>query len=211
MSLTLNQDEARQADRINQAIKTAGKYVGTITRAEKLISRNNTEGFGLSFKTDDGATANYLDLYTKNAKGETLPSNSTVQAILCCTRSREVSEGKIEVEKWDSESKSTYKTMVDGYPSLIGKRIGLLLQQELSDNPKDDTKHNDRVIVYGVFEADSELVSSEILDKAVKPEKLGKMVQALMARPINDRRTKQSASNSYMPGASDDIDSDLPF
>jgi len=211
MDLTFNADEARQADRLNQAIRVAGKYIGTITRAEKLLSQNNTQGIGISFKTDDGATANYLDLYTKNAKGETLPSNSTVQAILCCTRTREVKEGKIDVEKWDKEAKTTYKANVDGYPSLIGKRIGFLLQQELSDNPKDDTKPNDRVIIYGVFEADSELTASEILDKATVPEKLGKMVVSLMARPINDRRSnKQSLGAGYTPG-NDDIDSDLPF
>lgn len=212
MSLTLNTNEARQADRVNSAIKETGKYVGVITRAEKLLSKQNTQGVGISFKSDDGATANYLDLYTVNGKGENLPSNQTVNAILCCTKTKEAAEGKIDVEKWDSESKQTYKAKVDGYPVLMGKRIGLLLQRELSNNPKNPEKHNDRVVIVGVFEADTEFTASEILDKATKPEKLAKMVQAL--KPVNDRRTNQPAHSHSAPQATgdfDDFDNDLPF
>lgn len=214
MSLTLNPNEARQADRTNLGIKTSGKYIGTITRAEKIISKKNTEGLGISFKTDDGATANYLDLYTVNAEGKTLPSMATVQAILCCTRTKNADEGTIQFEKWDNEAKQSIKTNANGYPSLMGKRIGLLLQQELSTN---NTNGNDvdRVVIYGVFEADTKLTASEILDKATKPEKLEKMLNALMARPINDRRDKafikQSTTSSQPAGAFDDFEDDIPF
>lgn len=212
MSLVLDANEARQADRINQSIKTSGKYVGVITRAEKLLSKKNTEGFGLSFKTDDGATANYLDLYTVNAEGKTLPSMATVQAILCCTRTKEANEGEISFEKWDNEAKQMLTVTATGYPSLMGKRIGLLLQQELSTN---ETNGKDvyRVVIYGVFEANSELTASEILDKKTEPEKLEKMVQSLMAKPVNDRRNKSQSGigNQSAPGPFEDFDSDIPF
>jgi hypothetical protein len=207
MSLTLNANEARQADRINTAIKETGKYVGVITRAEKLISKKNTEGLGLSIKTDDGATANYLDLYTVNSSGETLPSMATVQAILCCTRTKEASEGSITFDKWDSEAKAVVTTSANGYPSLMGKRIGLLLQRELSTNT---TNGNDvdRVVIAGVFEADSELTASEILDKKTQPEKLAKMISSL--KPVNDRRTNKS-SVAPTATANADADDDFPW
>lgn len=209
MSLTLNAAEARQADRLNTSIKETGKYIGVITRAEKLISKKNTEGFGLSFKTDDGATANYLDLYTVNSSGETLPSMATVQAILCCTRTKEAKEGSINFDKWDSEIKAVVNASANGYPELMGKRIGLLLQRELSTNT---TNGNDvdRVIVAGVFEADTELTASEILDKKTQPEKLAKMLAAL--KPVNDRRTNKSSSAPVSSGTkSDDFEDDIPF
>lgn len=212
MSLTLNTNEARQADRVNSAIRESGKYVGIITRAEKLLSKQNTQGLGISFKTDDGATANYLDLYTVNGKGETLPSNQTVNAILCCTKTKEATDGKIEVEKWDKEAKTTFKSKVDGYPALLNKRIGLLLQREISDNPNNPDKPNDRVVIVGVFEADTEFTASEILDKATQPEKLAKMVQSL--KVVNDRRTNQPANSHASPQATgdfDDFENDLPF
>lgn len=209
MSLTLNANEARQADRLNTSIKETGKYIGVITRAEKLISKKNTEGFGLSFKTDDGATANYLDLYTVNSSGETLPSMATVQAILCCTRTKEAKEGLIDFDKWDSEAKAVVQFRANGYPDLMGKRIGLLLQRELSTNT---TNGNDvdRVIVAGVFEADTELTASEILDKKTQPEKLAKMLAAL--KPVNDRRTNKSLGAPASSGTkSDDFEDDIPF
>lgn len=207
MSLTLNTNEARQADRVNSTIKESGKYIGVITRAEKLLSKENTQGLGISFKTDDGATANYLDLYTVNGKGETLPSNKTVNAILCCTKTKEANEGKIDVEKWDGEAKKTYKAKVDGYPALIGKRIGFLLQRELSTNTQNG-KDVDRVVIVGVFEADTEFTASEILDNATKPEKLAKMVQAL--KPVNDRRSNQPLTPQTTT-AIDDMTDDIPF
>jgi hypothetical protein len=207
MSLTLNAAEARQADRVNTSIKESGKYIGVITRAEKLISKKNTEGFGLSFKADDGSTANYLDLYTVNASGETLPSMATVQAILCCTRTKEAKEGNIQFDKWDNDAKATVKATANGYPELMGKRIGLLLQRELSTN-NTNGKDVDRVVIYGVFEADSELTASEILDKKTQPEKVAKMIGAL--KPVNDRRT--GASQTASPNAPhDDFEEALTF
>jgi hypothetical protein len=106
------------------------------------------------------------------------------------------------------------KKTANGYPSLIGKRIGLLLQREISDNPKNSDKPNDRPVIFGVFEADTEFTASEILDKATKPEKLAKMMNALMAKPVNDRRTNivQSAPKTTTTGSGfDDFEDDIPF
>lgn len=213
MSLTLDANEARQADRVNQSIKTSGKYVGVITRAEKLLSKKNTEGLGISFKTADGATANYLDLYTVNADGKTLPSLATVQAILCCTRTKEAQEGEITFEKWDKDAGQTIKVKANGYPALMGKKIGFLLQQELSTNTTNG-KDVDRVVIYAVFEADTELTASEILDKKTQPEKLEKMLQSLMAKPVHDRRTVTGGSAPASSTTGDpfgDFEDDIPF
>jgi len=214
MSLDLNTNDARQADRINSSIRESGKYVGIITRAEKLLSEKNTEGLGISFKTDDGSTANYLDLYTINAKGEKLPSMATVQAILCCTKTKSANEGNITFKAWDKTQKKEVDKTTLGYPELIGKRIGFLLQRELADNPKDSSKPNDRVVVYGVFEADTGFTASEILDKATKAEKLEKMLTVLMAKPYNDRRTNKTAATNSAPSTGsgfDDFEDDIPF
>lgn len=211
MSLDLDTKSARDADRLSNAIREAGKYVGVITRAQKLTSTKGTEGIGISFKTDDGATANYLDLYTVNAKGDKLPSMAIVQAILCCTKTKSAAKGSITFETYDKEAGAVIKKTANGYPDLIGKRIGFLLQQELSTNPENG-KENDRVIIYGVFEADTGFTASEILDKAVKPEKLDKMYANLMARPVNDRRTAKTQTNQQTQNNSfDDLEQDIPF
>jgi hypothetical protein len=215
MSLELDAKEARKADRTNTAIRLAGKYIGVITRAEKLLSKKKNEGLGISFKSDDGATANYLDLYTVNADGRTLPSNATVHAILTCTRTKKADEGAITFEKWDSDLTAMVKETKNGYPVLMGKRIGLLLQQELSTN-EENGKDSDKVVIYGVFDADSELTASEVLDQKTKPEQLEKMLMALMNKPVNDRRVKTNNSSSnhtatQSTGAFDDFEDNIPF
>jgi hypothetical protein len=209
MSLDLDQSAARSADSINSTIRETGKYVGTITRAEKLLSKNSVEGLGISFKTDDGATANYLDLYTVKPGGEKLRGFNVAQAILCCTRTKSAAEGTIHFEKWDKEAGQVIEVSEAGYPSLMGKRIGLLLQKELSTNSNTGADV-ERVNIFGVFEADSELTASEILDKKTKPEQLEKMLQVLRQRPVRDTRQRQQAPAPASSGF-DDFADDIPF
>lgn len=210
MSLVLNAQEAKKADYVNSNITETGKYIGVITRAEKLLSKNKVEGIGLSFKADNGGSANYLDLYTTKENGERLRGFNIAQAILCCTRTKEANEGEIEFEKWDKDTKKMSKTTAIGYPALMGKRIGLLLQKELDTNNQTGADV-ERVTIFGVFEADTEFTSSEILDKSLKPEQLEKMMLSLMSRPVRDNRAKPTHQiNTSAPDLSD-IDSDLPF
>jgi hypothetical protein len=207
MSLDLDTNAARSADSISSTIRETGKYIGVITRAEKLLSKNKVEGLGISFKTDDGSTASYLDLYTIKPDGEKLRGFNIAQAILCCTRTKSAEEGIINFDRWDKEIGQVIEMSAKGYPSLMGKRIGLLLQKELSTN---NTTGADveRVNIFGVFEAETELTASEILDKKTTPEQLAKMLQVLMQRPIRDTRQKPAV---HAPAAMDDFDLDVPF
>lgn len=213
MGIKLDANSAKSADNISSGIRETGKYVGRFTRSEKLISQKGTQGIGLSFKSKDGQTADYLDLYTENADGDALPSLKTVHAIMACLGLRNIEEGKIEFEQWDKESKSRMKFEADGYPDLLTKDIGLLLQKEIySDQNGQD---RERVIITGVFQAGTELTASEILDKKTKPEKLEKMVEALMARPVRDsRKSGGNMRQSTRPAAAsnfNDMDDDIPF
>lgn len=214
MTLTLNAGEARKADNFSSVIRESGKYVGIITRAEKLLSKNSVEGVGISFKTDDNASANYLDLYTVKPGGEKLRGFNIVQAILCCTRTKSAEEGSIQFDRWDNDERKLVLTNAPGYPALMGKRIGLVLQQELgiNNNTGQDT---DRLNIVGVFEPSTELTSSEILDNKTKPERLAKVVRMIELNPVRDTR-KRVATRPVQPqtkAASDGapFDDDIPF
>jgi hypothetical protein len=211
MSLTLDANEARNADKVNSVIRESGKYVGTITRAEKLLSKNNVEGVGISFKADDGSTANYLDLYTVKPDGSKLRGLGIVQAILCCTKTRQADEGEISFEKWDKDAGQVIKVKAQGYPALMGKRIGFLLQKELATNNQTGAD-TERINIFAVFDPDTEFTASEILDKKTQPEQLGKMVNALMAKPVRDTRVKNGApAATATSGTFDDFEDDIPF
>jgi len=189
--LELNTEKARAADNRQLAITETGKYIGTITRAEKKVSKEGTKGLGLSFKADDGSTANYLDTWFAKANGEELFGLKTVNALMACLRMRKADEGQIECEKWDSDARQIVKETVPGYPAMMGQRIGFLLQECLeTDQHGKDQK---RIGIYGVFQADTELTASEVLDGKTTPEKLPKMLQALMANPVRDNRKNKGA------------------
>lgn len=195
--LTFNPNEAAGADRVSSAIKESGLYVGVITRAEKIVSSTGTQGLGLSFKADSGQSADYLDLYTNKADGTPLPSSKTVQAILGCLQLRGANDGQITCEKYNKASGQREKVQVPGYPELMGKRIGLLLQTELGTNSNTGAD-TERIVIYGVFQADSRLTISEILARKTTPETLDKMIASMPA--VRDNRKNKSHAPAHSGG-----------
>lgn len=217
MSYTFDPKQARAADSQGSILRETGKYIGTITRAEALSSSSGARGMGISFNSN-GQQASYLDLWTHNGQGEELPSLKTVHAILCCLRIKNVEEGQISFEKWDVQTRQNVKTQAVGFPALMGKQVGFLLRKELSHNQHGEDRET--MGIYAVFEAQSELMASEILDRVTKPEKLASAVSALMAKPIYDRRKKpgsapanasQQTQTSRASLGFDDMDDDIPF
>lgn len=214
MSLSLNPDEARKADNISSVIRESGKYVGTITRAQKLLSKNDVQGLGLSFKTDDGASANYLDLYTVKPNGDILRGYNIVQALLCCCRIRDAQEGKITFERWDRDEGGMVEATEEGYPSLMGKRVGFILQKEIATHSITGAD-TERMNIVAVFEASTGLTASEILDKKTKAERIDQIEQMIMRSPVRDTRKRvakaPAASQTPATGSNDDWDDSIPF
>lgn len=206
--LKLDPKSASSADNIASNIRDTGKYIGVFTRAEKLLSKNGTQGIGLSFKSDDGQTADYLDLYIINAAGEELPSLKTVNALMACFGLREAEEGNVSFEKWSKSANAREKVSAVGYPDFMNKKIGLLLQKEIySDQTGED---RDRINIFAVFNASNELTASEILARKTSPEKLPVILQSLLARPLRGTRTKPKQS-SVAAGNSSELPDDFYF
>lgn len=215
MSLAFNADAARRADRQSLIIKDTGKYVGIITRAEKLESRQGTRGVGFSFKSDDGATASYLDIYTHRKDGSELFGADLVQSILCCAGIKDAPEGQIKFERWSSEDKAMVECTSAGYPALMGKRIGFVLQRTL-ETRADTGEDTDKMVLVRVFQADTGLTSTEILDRKTKGEKLEKFLAWLP--PVNDKRKVKSErpptlaeKDAHMPSDDTPFDDSIPF
>lgn len=221
MTLRLNKESAISADSIASGIREAGKFVGLITRAEKLTSEKGTQGLGLSFKADSGATADYLDLYHTKGDGTALSSMKTINAIMCCAKVAEAKDGMIQCEKWNRAHGVREKVSVPGYPDLMGKRIGFLFQKVLETGQ--DGNDREKIEVFGVFNAETELTASEMFGKKTKPERLTAMLDALLARPVHDKRkpaarsAARGGSTSSSGGADDartgfsDDDFEVPF
>jgi hypothetical protein len=101
-----------------------------------------------------------------------------------------------------------------GYPSLMGKRVGFILQKELQTN-QNTGNDVERMNIVAVFEASSGLTSSEILDNKTKPERIDYIAKMIASNPVRDTRKRtsskppaQSPSQSRSP---EDFDDDIPF
>jgi hypothetical protein len=80
------------------------------------------------------------------------------------------------------EAKQEVTKQAQVFPDLCNKPIGLLLETE--DYTKTDGSLGTRMVIAGIFQADTELTASEILDQKTKPEQLEKMVARLHHRPV---------------------------
>ncbi|WP_432783685.1 hypothetical protein QZH45_09515 [Pseudomonas corrugata] len=213
----LDRNAACAADNKSAFIDDAGKYIGTFTRAELVKGQTGSVGLGLTFKTDGGSEAQFY-INTSYLKDGQMQQNNggaqTVSAILACLRLNGSGDpAPVTVEKWNSETKQREKVQIQGFPALMNKPIGLLLQMEIE---KTSEKGLPRPTIYAPFSAESEKTASEILSKVATPAKLEKMVQAVMAKPLIDRRPKgQVSTDTYSQSQDqssppDDWD-DIPF
>ena len=76
MDYTLNPEAAKQADNLFSRIEEKGKYLGMLTRAEPITSKKGSKGVDFSFKSETGATADYLTIWTHNGDGKQfMPTN----------------------------------------------------------------------------------------------------------------------------------------
>jgi len=212
----LDQGAARAADNKSAYIDREGKYIGTFVRAEYMDKQSTgSTGIGLTFKSGDGAEAQfYINLSyqhgTRNDGGHSL-----LNAIMACLRLNDVAApSQISFEKWDKDAGQRVKTQAPGFPELMNKPIGILIQMEIEKNSE---KGDPRPTLYAPFEASSEKTASEVLDRerCREPVKLEKMLEAIIRKPIVDKRPKggqshHSDNNDYGP-VPDDHSQDIPF
>lgn len=210
-SYSLDTNAAKQADNVGARITETGKYTGYFTRAEAVTSKKGTEGIELCFKSDDGQEADFIQLWTYNPSGDELPSNKTVMALMTCMKVRSLSPTTTIVEKYDASTKKKEKVQAEVFPELMNRPIGLLLQKE--EYAKSDNSIGYKFNVYGCFDPATGMTASEILDKAVKPEKLAKMEASLRDKPLSgsSARTTSAAAGGRTQNPVDEFEDDIPF
>jgi hypothetical protein len=114
--------------------------------------------------------------------------------------------GKITGYDYDTNQ----DTVTDGqiFPDLC-KPIGVLLETE--EYMKRDSSTGSRMVLKGVFQADTELTASEILERKTKPEQLEKMVAALRHRPLKAAAAQPSRTHAHADSGFDHMDDEIPF
>jgi hypothetical protein len=209
----LDPKTARKADQTGNRITEIGKYVGTFTQAEDITASTGTKGVALRFDSQ-GQQAN-LSLYTKKKDGTELMGLQALMAIMTCMRLRNIKPVAGTVKHWDNDAKTEVTKQAQVFPDLCNKPIGLLLETE--DYAKNDGGVGTRMVIAGIFQADTELTASEVLDQKTKGEQLPKLVERLRHRPAKAAKAHSAhgaaAAGRPAGGGSgfDDMDDDIPF
>lgn len=202
----LNTEAAKSADQMGNRITETGKYIGKFVSAEAITSTKQTEGIEFSFVANDGRSADFLTLWTYNNEGKELYGLKTLNALMTCMRVKGITPQPGTVEKWESGGKVKKQATV--FPDLMGKPIGVLLQREPYEKKDGSTGY--KFNIYAAFDAASEMMASEILDKSTKADKLGKLVAGLTDRKMSAPMAPAGPQGAHA-GHFDDLDQDIPF
>ena len=208
MDYQLDTKAAKQADQLFARIEEKGKYMGVITRAESIQSKKGTKGVGISFKTDTGATADYLDFWTINADGKQLAGYNLLMAIMTCLRVKGLKAATGEIEKYDRDLQARTKVQADLFNELMGKPIGFLIHMEEYAKTEGGTAW--KPVISAPFDP-AGFTASEILAQAQKPETLEKMFFALRDRPLKNANSAPAQSHNSNSQSFDDLGDDIPF
>lgn len=208
---TLDTKLASKADAIGAYISETGKYTGTFVRAEKLVSANKgTDGIGFTFRADDGRECRF-DVWTRKGSGEALSGLNQINAMMACLKLRTITVSQQNVKKWDNNQEVVMEAPC--FFDLMGKQIGLLLRAEEYEKMADGKKTGDtgwRMGLFAIFQAETELMASEIMARKTVPEQLAKVVAQLADKPLKKQggAARQSAAPAAAAGFADD---DIPF
>jgi hypothetical protein len=211
----LDTQAARHADTAGATIKELGKYVGEFIQAQDIVTKKGGRGVSFIFKSASGQKAN-LAIYTTSANGEHYQGYDTLMAIMTCMQLRGIKPAPGKVTRYDYEAKKEVQEDGTLFPDLH-KPIGVLLETE--DYEKQDGSVGTRMVLKNVFQANTELTASEILDKKTQPVALARMVDGLRHRPLKGARPAAPAGgNAGSPPAGhpassgfDDMSDDIPW
>jgi hypothetical protein len=197
----LNSDAAREADSSFVKIDKTGAYTGAFTLAMEITARSGATGVSFNFATDSGEQAQYLSLYTANAKGQPIFGEKQLYALMTCLNQRSIQPQTQQIELYDFDSRSEVLKSVAVYPTLMHTPIGVVLQKEFYTDNQGQAK--DRLNLIRFFDPVTRQTASEILDKT-EARKIDAQLKTLKDK---------HAAGSVLVAPSNDTpyDDDLPF
>ncbi|MGX9693827.1 hypothetical protein ACTJNK_26060 [Achromobacter anxifer] len=197
---------AKAAESTGSRIAEKGKYKGKFTRAQHVVSQQGTFGIDFDFVTEGGQKARFA-IYTQREDGTQVYGFKQLSAIMACLALRTLDNPKDTPAKvYDYDQQRELDTVVPQFTELLGKPVGLLFTMEEYKPGKW------RPNLAGAFQASTELVASEILDRKTQPLQLAKMVQALRDKPYRGPAGgSMDEGNRAAAAAGADPSDDIPF
>jgi len=202
----LDTNAAKQADSTGSRISETGKYKGHFTRAQHVVAeKTGTKGIDFDFVADNGQKARF-SIYTIKSDGKLIYGYKQLMAIMTVLQIRELADPvDKQARVYDYDQNKEVDVTVPQFVELLNKPIGLLLSME--EYKTDKWRPN----LSGMFQADTELVASELLERKTQPQQLAKMVAALRDKPFKGKPADHDSATHEPVGSVADMDDDIPF
>lgn len=203
-----NPEKAIQAG-TGSHIQTSGAYTGRITKAKWTSAKStHAKALELSFESNEGQTANYINIWYKKADGTESPyGEAHIHALMGLLKLQNLSRSQQD----------------DGAycPELKDKPIGLILQKILTtkDNGEDSYKF-DLVLFFSANTGKTyqEAINQEPAQRVnqiaatIKDKDERKAVKQVAADPFQTPPPPSRRPEApYQPIPQDDIESDIPY
>ena len=218
-AFNLNTESAKQAD-AGGRIESTGKYVGVIKSMEFVTAKSGAQGFEVNFESESKEYTTFT-IWTVSKDGQPLSGTHKVNALIACCGVRSLTPTEQALEKYDFDTKQKVKRLCIVAPEMGDKRVGLLLQRENYVNSNGQPRH--QMNFFASFNAESELMAKEVLERKTTPELLPKALERLLAMGDATRQSNGAQPSGYaqpqntgygnQPKAAQpaDLDDDLPF
>lgn len=199
----LNTEAAKAADFTGNRIVERGKYIGRFTRAQHVISAQGTKGVDFDFEASNGQKARF-SLYTIKADGTQIYGFKQLMAIMTVLKLRNLGEPQDKIATvYDFDAGKEVQRSVPQFAELLDQPIGLLFTME--EYKPEKWRPN----LAGIFDAETELVASEILERKTQPLTLPKMIDRLRDKPFKDTSGAPAATGNAQ--AASEFDDDIPW
>jgi len=168
---------AVQADRAANTLESAA-YIGEFVAASLLESEGGAKALELVFRADEGGQATYSIWYKSGDKKGNKPVEGGVARInaimgLFGLGSLKGQKGAVN-RRIEGEQKEVEGVV---YPALLGKKIGVINQNELVDGLKGGTFTQKELVM--VFDPKTHLSYSEKANGDTTPKKVAKVLKGL--------------------------------
>jgi hypothetical protein len=211
MNYQNNTAAAVEADDRNTYVSESGALAGVFTMAEAIVAPKGTKGIEFTFKSVDGATANYLTLYTENVAGQAIWGYKQLCGIMTILGLSGAVSQVSTIKKYSKEANGEIDTQATIYPDLINKPIGVLFQKEEYLSNSNEVKS--RVNMYGFFNPETGATVMEIAKGMTSNgSRLQKVIESIKDKKLPAQSSaQQSGGYSNQPQPSTDFDDDLPY
>lgn len=211
----LDTKAAIESNNHSNFITTTGKYIGMIKTCYYDKNQNGTESVNILFESRDGKEAPLLTIYTHNGSGEQLMGYNLFNALMTCCKVKQTTWATEIVEVYNFSTKQNEKQQKEVCVELKNKPVGLVLRQEEYQNSAGETKT--KITLHAPFEADTELMANEILERVTQPTALANTMGWIAKEPIkklkanNQQGSYQASQQFQQPSNTNDLEDDIPF